>query len=91
LVADLNEKSGFLHWEMGQQTVYDLAEKHALSLDLIEKKSGRNDSVYELTEIDNGAGMFQQGGRLVGKAKPAMRATAPAYAKSSLGKSFGPL
>jgi hypothetical protein len=37
LVADLNEKSGFLHWEMGQQTVYDLAEKHAFSLDLIEK------------------------------------------------------
>jgi hypothetical protein len=35
--------------------------------------------------------MFQQGGRLVGKAKPVMRATAPACAKSSLGKSFGPL
>jgi hypothetical protein len=37
---------------MEQQTVYDLAEKHDSSLDLIEKNLGKNDLVYELTEID---------------------------------------
>ena len=37
---------------MEQQTVYDLAEKHDSSLDLIEKNPGENDLVYELTEID---------------------------------------
>ena len=36
----------------GVQTVYDLAEKHDSSLDLIEKNLGENDLVYELTEID---------------------------------------
>ena len=41
------------HWEMEQQTVYDLAEKHDSSLDLIEKNLGETDLVYELTEIDN--------------------------------------
>jgi hypothetical protein len=29
------------HWGMEQQTVYDLAEKHDSSLDLIEKALGR--------------------------------------------------
>jgi hypothetical protein len=53
LVADLNEKSAFLAFgRMEQQTVYDLAEKHDSSLDLIEKNLGKNDLVYELTEID---------------------------------------
>ena len=37
---------------MEHQTVYDLAEKHDSSLDLIEKLWAGNDSVYELTEID---------------------------------------
>jgi len=38
---------------MEQQTVYDLAEKHDSSLELIEKNPGENDLVYELNEIDN--------------------------------------
>jgi hypothetical protein len=42
----------FRYWGMEQQTVYDLAEKHDSSLDLIEKNLGKNDLVYELTEID---------------------------------------
>jgi hypothetical protein len=41
------------HGGMEQQTVYDLAEKHDSSLDLIEKPWAGNDSVYELTEIDS--------------------------------------
>ena len=40
------------HWGMEQQTVYDLAEKHDSSLDLIEKNMPGSDSVYDLTEID---------------------------------------
>ena len=40
------------HWGMEQQIVYDLAEKHDSSLDLIEKIMAGNDLVYELTEID---------------------------------------
>jgi len=35
------------HWGGEQQTVYDLAEKHDSSLDLIEKNSGESDLVYE--------------------------------------------
>jgi hypothetical protein len=38
---------------MEQQIVYDLAEKHDSSLDLIEKIMAGNDLVYELTEIDS--------------------------------------
>jgi hypothetical protein len=34
------------------QTVYDLAEKHDSSLDLIGKNPCENDLVYDLTEID---------------------------------------
>jgi hypothetical protein len=56
LVADLNEKSGFLRWGMGQQTVYDLAEKHAFGLYLIKKNLVGSDSVYELNEIATGPG-----------------------------------
>jgi hypothetical protein len=37
----------FRYWGMEQQTVYDLAEKHNSSLDLIEKNPGENDLVYE--------------------------------------------
>ena len=37
---------------MEQQIVYDLAEKHDSSLDLIEKIMAENDLVYELTEND---------------------------------------
>ena len=40
------------HWGMRQQTVYDLAEKHAFSLDLIENNLVGRDLAYELTEID---------------------------------------
>jgi len=40
------------HWGSEQQTVYDLAEKHGSSLDLIEKNLGENDLFYELIEID---------------------------------------
>ena len=42
----------FRHWGREQQTVYDLAEKHDSSLDLIEKNPRENDLVYELTELD---------------------------------------
>ena len=35
------------HGGMEQQTVYDLAEKHYSSLDLIEKNPVENDLVYE--------------------------------------------
>jgi hypothetical protein len=45
---------------MEQQTVYDLAEKHDSSLDLIEKNLGENDLVYELTEIDTHADTIRQ-------------------------------
>ena len=38
---------------MGEQTVYDLAEKRASSLDLIEKNMVGSDLVYELTETDS--------------------------------------
>jgi hypothetical protein len=49
LVADLNEKSAFLGiGGMEQQTVYDLAEKHDSSLDLIEKNLGENDLVLRV-------------------------------------------
>jgi len=37
----------FRDWRREQQTVYDLAEKHDPSLDLIEKNPGENDLVYE--------------------------------------------
>jgi hypothetical protein len=37
----------FRHWGREQQTVYDLAEKHDSSLDLIEKNPRENDLVYE--------------------------------------------
>jgi hypothetical protein len=35
------------YWGREQQTVYDLAEKHDSSLDIIEKNPGENDLVYE--------------------------------------------
>jgi hypothetical protein len=47
LVADLNEKSALSALQKGAATVYDLAEKHDSSLDLIEKNPGENDLVYE--------------------------------------------
>ena len=49
----------FRHWGREHQTVYDLAEKHDFSLDLIEKNLGENDLVYELTEIDIWPSGFQ--------------------------------